>query len=60
MFEEEGQSEWLMTADFPDEYTMLAEISDKEAYEPRTLTKAKHHPNWPLWERAIKEELDTL
>ena len=49
-----------MAADFAEEYTMLAEISEKEAYEPRTLTEAKHCPDWPLWEAAIHEELETL
>ena len=60
VFEGEGQSKWLMAANFPDEYAMLAEISDKEAYEPQTLTEAKCRPNWLLWERTIKEALDTL
>ena len=55
-----GQAEWLMAADFAEEYAMLAEISEKEAYEPRTLTEAKHRPDWPLWEAAIHEELETL
>ena len=39
---------------------MLAEMSDKEAFEPRSLTEAKCHPDWPLWEKAIEEELETL
>ena len=50
----------LWAADFIDKYSMLAEMSDKEAFEPRSLTKAKHHPDWLLWEKAIKEELETL
>ena len=49
-----------MAADFVDEYSMLAEMSNKEAFEPRSLTKAKCHPDWLLWEKAIKEELETL
>ena len=60
VFEGEGQAEWLMAADFAKEYAMLAEISEQEAYEPWTLTEAKHHPDWPLWEAAIHEELETL
>ena len=52
-----------MATDFAKEYAMLAEISDIEAYEPCTLTKSKHRPNWPLWEKAIerreREELET-
>lgn len=39
---------------------MLAEISETEAIEPQTLTEANHHPDWPLWEKAIEEELETL
>ena len=60
VFEGEGQSEWLMTADFANKYAMLAEISEREAFEPRTLTRAKSCPNWMLWEKAIDEELETL
>ena len=60
VFEGEGQAEWIMAADFAEEYSMLAEISKTEAFEPRTLTKAKSRPDWPLWERAIEEELETL
>ena len=60
VFEGEGQAEWLMAADFADEYAMLAEISEIEAFESHTLTEAKCHPDWPLWEVAIHEELETL
>ena len=60
VFEGEGQAEWIMAADFAEEYSMLAEISDLEAFEPRTLAEAKRRPDWPLWENAITEELDTL
>ena len=49
-----------MTADFTNEYAMLAEISEREAFEPRILTKAKSCPDWTLWERAIDKELETL
>src|SRR6266702_3235037 len=31
-----------------------------EALEPRTLTKAKCCPDWPLWENTIAKELTTL
>ena len=60
VYEGEGQAEWLMAADFVDEYSMLAEMSNKEAFEPRSLTEAKRRPDWPLWEKAIEEELETL
>jgi hypothetical protein len=39
---------------------LVAETSDTEALEPRTLAEAKRHPDWPLWEKAIEEELATL
>jgi hypothetical protein len=53
MLEGEGQSDWMMWADFTmnlvEEYTMAAEIREAEALEPQTLAEAKHHPDWPLW-----------
>jgi len=42
------------------EYIFAAETADTEALEPRTLTEAKRRPDWPLWEKAIEEELATL
>jgi hypothetical protein len=42
------------------EEALLAETSDVEALEPRTLAEAKRRPDWPLWEKAILEELETL
>ena len=60
VFKGEGQAELLMAADFMEEYAMSAEISHTEAYEPQTLTEAKSRPDWPLWEAAIYEELETL
>jgi Reverse transcriptase (RNA-dependent DNA polymerase) len=35
-------------------------MSDLEALEPRSLAEVKHRPEWPLWEKAIHEELATL
>jgi hypothetical protein len=49
-----------MAADFVDEHAMAAEISEAEALEPRTLAEAKSRPDWPLWEKAIAEELEVL
>ena len=49
-----------MAADFLEEYAMAAEISEAEALEPRTLAEAKSRPDWPLWEKAIAEELELL
>ena len=42
------------------EVALVAETSDVEALEPRNLTEAKRRPDWPLWEQAIQEELNTL
>ena len=42
------------------EQALAAEIADAEALEPRTLAEAKRRPDWPLWEKAIEEELATL
>ena len=56
----EGTADWMMVANFAEEYAMAAEISDAKALEPRSLAEAKHHPDWPLWEKAIYEELVTL
>ncbi|CAA7268571.1 unnamed protein product [Cyclocybe aegerita] len=59
-FEGENEDGWVMVADFIDEYAMAAEISEKEALEPRSLAKARTRPDWPLWEKAILEELAVL
>lgn len=56
VLEGEGLSEWMMVA----EYALVAEISEAEAIEPRTLAKAKRRPDWPLWEAAMLEEMATL
>jgi Reverse transcriptase (RNA-dependent DNA polymerase) len=60
VLEGEGLADWMMTADFIDEYVMVAEMSDLEALELRSLAEAKRRPEWPLWEKAIREELATL
>jgi len=64
VLEGEGQLNWMMWADFTtnlvEEYAMADEIGDAEALEPRTLAEAKHCTDWPLWEKAINEELETL
>ena len=38
----------------------MAETTDSEALEPRTLAEAKRRPDWLQWEQAILEELATL
>jgi hypothetical protein len=42
------------------EFVFAAETADVEALKPRMLVEAKHRPNWPHWEKAIKEELAIL
>jgi hypothetical protein len=59
VLEGEGLADWMMLANF-EEYAMVAKISEVEALEPRSLAEAKHHPDWPLWEKAIHEELTLL
>ncbi|CAA7264973.1 unnamed protein product [Cyclocybe aegerita] len=59
-FEGENEDGWVMVADFIDEYAMAAEISEKEALEPHSLAEARTRPDWPLWEKAILEELAVL
>ena len=49
-----------MAADFATEYALVAEISETEALELHTLAETKCCPDWPLWERVIEEELETL
>ena len=59
---------WLVEAGLPIlcenwlglEVALVVDTADSKALEPRNLTEAKQHPNWPLWEQAIREELDTL
>jgi len=65
--EEEGgawftcESEIVLLEDFVGfEEVLAVETSDMEALEPRTLMEAKRRPDWPLWEKAIEEELATL
>jgi len=60
VFEGEGTADRMMAVDWIDEYAMAAEISEVEALEPRSLSEAKRHLNWPLWESVIKEGLATL
>jgi hypothetical protein len=41
-------------------FIFMAEIADVEALKPCMLAEAKCRPDWPSWEKAIKEELATL
>jgi len=58
--EGEGTSDWMMVADFINKYALAAEISETEALEPQSVEEAKRRPDWPLWEKAIDEELAVL
>ena len=60
VLEGEEQADWLTTANFAEEHAMVAEISEIETFEPRTLTEEKGCPDWPLRKKAIEEELETL
>ena len=60
VFEGEGQADWMMSTEPTDEYALAAEIREIEALEPRNLTEARSRPDWPLWEKAIKDELGQL
>jgi len=42
------------------EFIFVAETADTEALEPCMLAEVKCHPDWPHWEKAIKEELAML
>ena len=41
-------------------YMLVAKTTDAKALEPCMLTEAKQRLDWPLWEKAIEEELATL
>ncbi len=60
VFEGEEQSDWMMSVESSDEYALAAEISETVALEPQNLTEAKSWPDWPLWEKAIEDELGQL
>jgi len=51
----DGQGEDELT-----EHNLATAVSEAEVLEPRTLNEAKQRPDWPLWEKAINEELATL
>ena len=52
-FEVLEDSEWL-------EHILIADIAAAKALEPSMLAEGKWCPDWPLWEKAIKEELAML
>jgi hypothetical protein len=50
----------MMMAEELDEYALVAETSEVEAIEPRSLAEARRRPDWELWEKGIIEELALL
>jgi hypothetical protein len=59
---------WLVEAGLPVlcesflrlEVALVADSMESEVLKPCNLAEAKRCPNWPLWEQAIHEELNTL
>ena len=50
--------DWTAAAiDCEDEYMFAAEVGEMEVLEPQSLAEAKSCPDWPLWEKAIEDEL---
>ena len=50
----------MMIAEAIDEYALVAEMSEGEAIEPRSLAEARCRPDWELWEKGIHQELALL
>ncbi|KAF8797586.1 hypothetical protein BYT27DRAFT_7009362, partial [Phlegmacium glaucopus] len=46
VLEGEGTADWMIMADFVDEYAMVADTSEMEGLEPRNLAEAKRRPDW--------------
>ena len=59
-FEGERQDNGIISIDPGDKIALAAEISETEALKPRNLNEAKSRPDWPLWEKAIEDELGQL
>ena len=58
---QQPSNDWIASVEeCVDEYALAAETSNAEALEPRSLAEAQKQPDWPLWEKAIQEELATL
>ena len=58
---QQPSDEWMASVEeCEEEYVFLAATSEAEALEPRSLAEAQKRPDWPLWEKAIEEELATL
>ena len=58
--DDDDLTDWLyVVPDHVEGYALAAVIGDSEAFEPRSLAEAKRGGDWPLWEKAIHEELAT-
>ena len=53
--EVDESADWMMLME-----DVMAQMSEMEGLEPQSLAAAKKSPDWPAWEKAIHEELDTL
>ncbi len=53
-------TDWLMVPDQMEGYVFAVVTGNSEALEPRSLAEAKRDGDWPLWEKAILEELAML
>ena len=43
-----------------EDVALVVDAGDIEPLEPKSLAEAKRRPEWPEWEKAIREELKTL
>ena len=58
---QQPSDDWMASVEeCEEEYAFLAATSEAEALEHRSLAEAQKRPDWPLWEKAIEEELATL
>ena len=57
---EESEDWTTSTSGYIEECIFTAEVVGSKALEPQSLKEAKAQPDWPLWEKAIEEELEVL
>jgi Reverse transcriptase (RNA-dependent DNA polymerase) len=60
IMEGERTADWMLIADEVDGYVLVAETSEVEAIELRSLAEARRRLDWHLWETTIHEELAVL
>ncbi len=58
--EEGGVVEDEDDSDWEEVYAFVVETGAAEGIEPQSLAEAKRLPDWPEWDRAMKEEIATL